>query len=65
MAAWLEHERVSDPVVFAEKMLTFFAHVRADEIWAAACYEPDGIATGVCIDAEEGFYGHGGDWWNW
>jgi hypothetical protein len=39
-------------------MLAFFAHVGAHQIGAAACYEPDGVATGVCVDAEEGFYGH-------
>jgi len=58
MAAWLEHERVSDPVVFAEKMLAFFAHVCPNEIRASAGYQSDGIATGVRINTEKGFNGH-------
>jgi hypothetical protein len=58
VATGLEHQGMPDPVEFAEKMLAFFAHVGAHQIGAAACYEPDGVATGVCVDAEEGFYGH-------
>lgn len=59
VAARFKHQTFANPVVFAEKMLAFFAHVATFKNGAAAGYDADGIAAGVGINAEKSFGRHG------
>ena len=60
VAARLEHQPGADPVVPAEKMLAALEHRRALERRdRAAGDDPDRIAAGVAVDAEEGVARHG------
>lgn len=54
VATWLEHEPFPDPVVLFEEMLPALAHRVSVEVGPAARNYPHGVATSVCIDAEEG-----------
>ncbi len=59
VAARFKHQTFANPVVFAEKMLAFFAHVAAFKNGAAARYNAYGIAAGMGINAEKSFGRHG------
>lgn len=59
VAARFKHQTFANPVVFAEKMLAFFAHVAAFKNGATARYDAYGIAAGVGINAEKSFGRHG------
>ena len=55
VAARLKHQAPANPVELPQKMLPFFAHVGPLQQGAAARDYPDGVATGVGVDAKEGF----------
>ena len=59
VAARLEHQAGADPVVAGEKILALLAHGGAVERRAAAGDDPDRVAAGVGVDAEESL-AHGG-----
>ena len=53
VAARLEHQRLADPVVVGEEVLALLAHRRPGQRRRAAGDQPDRIAAGVAVDAEE------------
>jgi hypothetical protein len=50
-----KHQSFTDPVVFAEKMLAFFAHVASFQNGAATGHNSNRVATGMGINAEKSF----------
>jgi len=58
VATRLKHQGMANPIVFAQEMLAFFAHGVAHEIGSSACYESDGVAACVGVNAEECFGCH-------
>jgi hypothetical protein len=59
MTAGFKHQPLSDPVEFAEKVLTFLTHVATLEHRAAAGNKPYGVSAGMGVDAKKGFLRHG------
>jgi hypothetical protein len=55
MAPWFKHQSCSDPVVFPEEVVPFFAHVVAVQYRSATGYQPDRVTAGMCVYAKECF----------
>jgi hypothetical protein len=54
----LKHEALAYPVIFPEKMQSFFHHILSFQYWAATGYHSDRIAAGVGIYTKESFSFH-------
>lgn len=53
MAAGLEHETPSNPIVILYKVLALFAHICALQISAAANHDANRITASVSINAKK------------
>src|SRR5690606_2387435 len=59
MPSWFKHQRLSNPIIFSYKVLSFFTHTATGQPRTSSCDDPYRISAGMGIYTKKSFSRHG------